>query len=131
MNTFGFTMSEPYSPPNYYVAGDNVSDDSVLFDWLTADNFEQTENFGTLNVLAPEGYIFAEMLVPVSECTEEEVLSATDEDSMFCMAVWVRAAYRFEDKANLLLEGVMKSVSPAEFYKLGIPEDRVLTFIID
>jgi hypothetical protein len=132
MKTFGIRMGEPGGSPNHYIAADNVSDDSVLFDWLTADNFEQTEEFGTLNVLAPEGYIFEEeMLVPVSECTEEEVLSAADEDSDFWVNAGVSTAYCDADKVRLLLEGVMKSVSRAEFYALKIPKRRVLDFIID
>jgi hypothetical protein len=133
MNTFGFSMSEPNYPPNYYVAGDNVSDDSVLWDWLITDNFERSKEVGMLDVLAPEGYIFTlDGLVPVSECTEEEVKSAEDEDSNFWVDASVRIPYRSEDKANLLLEGgVMRDVSHAEFYSLRIPEDRVLYFTID
>lgn len=133
MKTFGFSMSEPHDSPIYYVAEDNVTDDSVFFDWLVADNYKRTGYAGELEVVAPEGYIFwVGMLVPVSERTEEEVRSAGNEDSAFELDARVRTAYRDEDKANILLEGeVMKYVSPAEFHALGIPEDRVLYFTID
>lgn len=133
METFAFSMSEPRDRPNYYVAEDNVIDDSVFFDWLVADNYIRTGYAGELDVLAPEGYIFwVGLLVPVSERTEDEVRSAGNEDSAFWFDTRVRTAYRAEDKANTLLDGeVMKSVSHAELHALGIPEDRVLYFTID
>lgn len=132
MKTFGFSMSEPHDAPNYYIAEDNVSDDSVLFDWLVADNYQLSDEVGVLTVLAPEGYLFRdEVLLPMSEFTEEEVRSAEDEDSDVWLDCGVRTPYRDADKANYLLEGVMRRVSPAEFYALGIPEDRFLYFIID
>jgi hypothetical protein len=132
MKTFGFSMAEPHDPPNYYIAGDNVSDDSVLFNWLVADNYQPSDEVGMLTVLAPEGYLFSDgTLVPISELTEEEVKSADDEDSDVWRDFDVRIPYRDADKAHYLREGVMRMVSPAKFYALGISEDRFLYFTID
>lgn len=132
MNTFGIRMGEPGDFPPHYIADDSVTDDSVLFDWLVAENYERTDKAGVLNVRVPEGYIFRdETLVLVSECSEEEVRSAEDEDSDMWLDLTVRYAYRDSDKASFLIEYLMKRVSPAEFYTLGIPDDRALDFIID
>lgn len=131
MKTFGFSMAEPNDPPNFYVAADNVEDDTVLFDWLTADNFKETDERGALDVIAPEGYIFKEdILVPLSECTDDEIKSVEDEDSDFWLDSCVSATYRDSEKADILIRGVMKYVPAAEFYALGIPENRTLFFTV-
>lgn len=132
MKTFGVRMSEPNYPYNHYVAKDTITDDSVLFEWLTADNFIPSDEFTYLKVNAPEGYLFCEEdLVPASELTAEEIQSVDDEDSDIWSYMDVSVAYRHIEKANTLLEMIMKDVSPKEFYDLEIPEERILTFTID
>lgn len=132
MKTFGIRMSEPNYPHNHSVAADNISDDSVLFDWLTADNFIPSDDFTYFKVVAPEGYLFLEEdLVPISTLTAEQIQSVGDEDNDVWSYIDVSRAYPNIEKANTLIEVVMKDVSPKEFYALNIPEERVLTFTVD
>lgn len=133
MKTFGIRISEPNYPYNHYVAEDNIGDDSVLYEWLRADNYEEVpDEPSAFSVTAPEGYLFRdELLLPLSEFTDEEIQSVADEDSDVWKDCFVRIPYREADKAMTLLDGVMKIVTPEEFYTMGISEDRALTFTID
>lgn len=133
MKTFGIRISEPNYPYNHYIAENTISDDSVLYEWLVADNYEEIDDYpSSFSVTAPEGYLFRdELLLPLSEFTEEEIQSVEDEDSDVWKECHVRVPYREADKALTLLDGVMKMVTPEEFYSLGISEDRVPTFTID
>lgn len=132
MKTFGIRMAEPNYPQNHSVAGDNIADDSVLFEWLTADNFIPSDDFTYFKVVAPEGYLFLEEdLVPIGTLTAEQIQSVDDEDSDVWSYIDVSRAYRDIEKADTLMGVIMKDVSPKEFYALDIPEGRVLTFVID
>lgn len=130
--TFGLRMAEPNYPQNHSVAADFIADDSVLLDWLRADNFLPSDGVGYLKVVAPAGYLFLEdALIPVSQLSADQVAAVDADDNDIWSYIDVSYAYRHIEKANTLLEIVMKDVSPKEFYALDIPEDNVFDFVID
>lgn len=132
MKTFGIQMAERNYPYNHYVVEDNITDESVLFEWLVSDDFLPSEEVGCLRVTAPKGYLFQEeFLVPVSTLTAAEIQSVDDDESGIWSDMDVTVAYRHVEKAAALMGVIMKDVSPKEFYALDIPEERVLAFTID
>lgn len=134
MKTFGVRVSEPNYPYMHYVAADNIpADDAVLYDWLVADNYKTLDDDPELfAVPAPEGYLFSdELLYPETEFTEEERKAVDRTDNDVWSFTFVRIPYRFEDKAQTLLDAVLLPVTEQEFYALNIPNERILTFTID
>lgn len=131
--TFGIEISEPNSPPNYYVVKESIVDDSALREWLLADNYEPTSEFGYLTVKAPKDYVFIEgEMFPDSELEEDELLSVDSDDER---GIWsdldVRRPYCDLDKARSMEEYVLEPVSIAELVVFGISEETIFHFTID
>jgi hypothetical protein len=131
--TFGVEISEPNSPPNYYVVKESIADDFALREWLLADNYEPTSEFGYMTVKAPKDYVFIEgEMFPDSELEEDELLSVDSDDER---GIWsdldVRRAYRDLDKARAMEEYVLEPLSLAELSALGISEENIFYFTID
>lgn len=129
--TFGIRMGERNYPRNHYIVIDGIADDAVLFEWLMADDYIATRDYGSVEFPAPEGYVFfCGELTPMSSLTKEQ-LDSLDDGGVVESIYGAERAYCHIGKANTMLESILKYVSPAEFYVLGISEDRVLDFEID
>lgn len=133
MRTFCVEISEPNYPPNYHVVKESIADDSILREWLLADNYEPTDDFGYMTVKAPKDYVFIEgEMYPDSELSEDELLSVDSDDEN---GIWsdldVRRAYRDLDKARSMEEYVLEPVSMAELMDFGVPEEMIFHFTID
>lgn len=133
MKTFGIRVSEPNYPYMHYIAADNIPNDTVLYDWLVADNCQTIDDDPELlSVPAPEGYLFSdELLYPETEFSEEERQAVDKADNDVWSFTFVRIPYRDEDKSRTLLDAVLLPVTEQEFYALNIPHERILTFTID
>lgn len=92
--------------------------DSSLFDWLTADNYEQSDRESSYKVKAPEGYVF--LYGNISPRNDED--GGDDFD-------YVTVGSPQNDKALMLLD-VLQFVTPREFYSKGINEERILDFLL-
>lgn len=121
MDTFGIRASELGDSDEHY-----VGEDGVLFDWLLADNYEASDRDSLYIVKAPEGYVFYKDSLYSKDSPE---LEAEDGKNLSDSA-YVTSGSSENDKALMLLEGALKFMEPAEFYSLGIDEDRILDFLI-
>lgn len=129
--TFGIRMGERNYPRNHYVMTDEVVDDNVIYEWLTASDYSPSKLRGNVEFPAPEGYLFfCGELVPVDSLNPEQ-LGALDNGGVVESTSEASSAYRHIEKVNTMVESLLEHVTPAEFYALGISEDRVLEFEID
>lgn len=121
MDTFGIRASELGDSDEHY-----VGEDAVLFDWLLEDNYEPSDRDELYTVKAPEGYVFyKDSLYPVGHPELEG-----DDGRNMSDSAYVTSGSSQNDKALMLLEGALKFMEPAEFYALGIDEERILDFLI-
>jgi hypothetical protein len=120
MTTFGIIASEFASSDEYY-----VSEDEILFEWLVANNYGDPED-NYRPVPAPEGYIFKCGSLFSKDSPE---LKGLDESELKDVG-WVSWGSSDNDKAIMLMDDAMPSVSRKEFVALNIPEDRIFEFQI-
>lgn len=121
MDTFGIRASELGDSDEHY-----VGEDATLFDWLVAGNYEPCKRDSLYKVKAPEGYVFyKDSLYPTDapEVTEDDGKNISE-------FAHVTSGSSQNDKALMLMEGALKYMEPAEFYALGIDEERILDFLI-
>lgn len=113
MSTFGIKVTSENNPDMFY-----VGEDTVLWDWLNADNWEESDHSSLLLVVAaPEGYLFHYgSLHPISDI---DVTKNPREKCEF----WVEAPDA--GKADLLLD-ILRPVEPEEFKALNIDPSRIL-----
>lgn len=121
MSVFGIRTSEFGSSDEHYIGEDNV-----LFDWLLANNYLPSERDSHYLVPVPVGYKFYQgSLVPEDSPEADEGDEGTASD-----VAYVSFGSPENDKALMLLEGLMKHVEPDEFYALNIDDERILDYMI-
>lgn len=121
MDTFGIRASELGDSDEHY-----VGEDTVLFDWLLADNYEPSDRDELYTVKAPEGYVFYKDNLYSKAAPE---LEGTDSKNLSDSA-YVTSGSSQNDKALMLMEGALKFMEPDEFDALGIDEERILDFLM-
>jgi hypothetical protein len=121
MSAFGIIASEFASSDEYY-----VSEDATLLEWLHANNYGPTDEDSLHSVPAPDGYIFKCGSLYPKDAVE---LKGLDESELK-ETEYVSSGSAENDKAMMLMEGAMKSVSRKEFTALNIPEDLTLEYQI-
>jgi hypothetical protein len=110
VNTFGIKVTSDDNSEKFY-----VGEDTVLWDWLNADNYEESDFSSLLlKVPAPEGYDFRHGNLTPQDKVEEEFTSSE---------IWVEAPDA--GKADLILT-TLRTVEPEEFKSLNIDPSRIL-----
>lgn len=116
MTAFGILTSEFGEGDEHY-----VGTDEVLLEWLLANNYEPSDRDSNYLVKAPIGYKFYEGSLRAVDSPD----GGDSSDSAY-----VSFSSPENDKALMLLEGAMTHLEPAEFYSLGIDEERILDYLI-
>lgn len=121
MTAFGIITSEFRESDQYY-----VSEDNVLFDWLLANNYLPSDRDSQYFVQAPVGYKFYQGSLVFEDSPEtDEGNEGTARD-----VAYVSFGSPENDKAIMLLEGIMEYVERDEFYSLDIDTERILEYMI-